>query len=116
MITSFLYSVSLSLSGTGISYDSGPAGSSILYNFPSAPLSDEYTVVTATCAVMGDPHIIIIDNSYDGQQIGIINQDRSSFLFTFASAGGGTASETAAANYYDNVGPVQRALVQGYLG
>lgn len=114
MITSFLNAVNLTLSGAGISYDSGPAGSSILYNFPSAPLSEDYTIVTAVCAVVGDTHIIVVDNSYDGQQLGIINVDRSSFLFTFLSSGGGTQSVTAAANYYDNVGPRQRALVQGY--
>lgn len=114
MITSFLYSVNLTLSGAGISYDSGPDGSSILYNLPTAPLSEVYTVVTATYAPTSDTYSIIVDNSYDGQQIGIIKQDRSSFLFTFASAGDGTATETVSANWYDNVGPRQRALVQGY--
>lgn len=114
MITSFLNAVGLTLSGTGISYDSGPAGSEILYNFASAPLSNDYTIVTASCGPMGDTHIVIVDNSYNNQQLGIINANRSSFLFTFLSSGGGTQYVVADANYFDNVGPRQRALVQGY--
>ena len=116
MITSFLNSVNLSLSGTGIAYEDGPVGSAILYDLPRVELLNEFTVVTATCAVVGETHIVRVDNAYDGKQLGIINQDRSSFLFTFASASDGTDSVTADANYYDNVGPRQRAIVQGYEG
>lgn len=109
MITSFLYSAALSLSGTGIAYEDGPVGSATLYNPINIALSNDYTVVT-----VDSTYIIRIDNSYDGQQIGLINQDRSSLLFTFASAGDGTETVSSTANWYDNVGPRQRALVQGY--
>lgn len=122
MITSFLNSVSLqSVSGinstsglpAGIAFEAGIADSSVLYTLPSNVLSETYTLITLN--VGGDTtNKIRIDKSYSGQQLGFIKQDRSSFLFTYTSGGGGTASITATANYFDNVGPVQRRLVQGY--
>lgn len=113
MITSFLYSVDLpTVSGTGIAYESGPTSSAVLYDLPAISLLSAYTVITLTCG--SDTLSIRIDNSYNGQQLGVIYQNRLSFLFTAASASDGTESITATANYYDNVGPRQRALVQGY--
>ena len=114
MITSFLNSVNLqSVSGNGIAYEHGIANSEVLYNLPTTALDHTYTLVTLN--VGGDTsNKIRIDKAYSGQQLGFIKQDRSSFLFTYTSGGGGTASITATANYYDNVGPRQRALVQGY--
>ena len=122
MITSFLNSVDLpTVSGiniasgalAGIAYEAGIDNSSVLYDTPTTNLGDTYTLITLT--VDGDnTQKIRIDKSYSGQTIGFIKQDRSSFLFTYTSGGGATASVTATANYYDNVGPVQRRLVQGY--
>lgn len=122
MITSFLNSVSLqSVSGinstsglpAGIAYEAGIADSSVLYTLPSNVLSETYTLITLNVGGV-TTNKIRIDKSYSGQQLGFIKQDRSSFLFTYTSGGGGTASITATANYFDNVGPVQRRLVQGY--
>lgn len=112
MITSFLNAVNLSLSGTGIAYESGPTGSAVLYDLPSVSLLSAYTVITLTCG--SDTLSIRIDNAYNGMQLGVIYQDRYSFLFTVVSAADGTTSTTATDNYYYNVGPRQRALVQGY--
>jgi hypothetical protein len=122
MITSFLNSVDLptvsginSTSGdlAGIAYEAGIEGSSILYTLPTTALGTTFTLITLSVA--GDTtNKIRINKSYSGQVLGFINQDRSSFLFTYTSGGTGTASLTATANYYDNVGPVQRRLVQGY--
>lgn len=122
MITSFLNSVDLptvsginSTSGdlAGIAYEAGIEGSSILYTLPTNTLSETYTLITLN--VNGDEtNKIRIDKSYSGQELGFINQDRSSFLFTYTSGGTGTASLTATANYYDNVGPVQRRKVQSF--
>ncbi len=122
MITSFLNSVSLqSVSGinstsglpAGIAFEAGIANSQVLYTLPTTALGTTYTLITLN--VGGDTsNKIRINKSYSGQQLGFIKQDRSSFLFTYTSGGGSTASITAAANCYDNVGPVQRALVQGY--
>lgn len=122
MITSFLNSVDLpTVSGinitsgalAGIAYEAGIADTSVLYDSPTTSLGETYTLITLT--VDGDnTQKIRIDKSYSGQTLGFIKQDRSSFLFTYTSGGGGTASITATANYYDNVGPVQRRLVQGY--
>ena len=122
MITSFLNSVNLqSVSGinstngaaANIAFEAGIANSEVLYTLPTNTLSNTYTLITLN--VGGDTsNKIRIDKSYSGKQLGFIKQDRSSFLFTYTSGGGGTASITAAANYYDNVGPIQRALVQGY--
>lgn len=122
MITSFLNSVDLptvsginSTSGlpADIAYEAGIEGSSILYTLPTTALGTTFTLITLSVA--GDTtNKIRINKSYSGQVLGFINQDRSSFLFTYTSGGGGTASITATANYYDNVGPVQRRLVQGY--
>lgn len=122
MITSFLNAVTLqSVSGINIvsgapanvAFEAGIAGSSVLYTLPSNTLSNTYTLITLN--VNGNTsNKIRIDKSYSGQQLGFMLQDRTSFLFTYTSGGGGTASITATANYYDNVGPIQRALVQGY--
>ena len=112
MITSFLNAVNLSLSGTGIAYESGATGSSVLYDLPTTDLNNTYTVLTITAG--SDTDVIRIDKAYSGKTLGIINVDRQSFLFTYTSGAGGTGSVTATANYYDNVGPRQRALVQGY--
>jgi hypothetical protein len=114
MITSFLNSVDLpSVSGNGIAFEAGIANSQVLYNLPSTALGGTFTVITLN--VGGDTsNKIRIDKSYSGKQLGFIKQDRSSFLFTYTSGGGGTASITATANYFDNVGPVQRRKVQSY--
>jgi len=122
MITSFLNAVTLqSVSGINIvsgapanvAYEAGIPGSSVLYTLPTTALSNTYTLITLNVAG-NTTNKIRIDKSYSGQQLGFMLQDRTSFLFTYTSGGGGTASITAAANYYDNVGPIQRALVQGY--
>lgn len=122
MITSFLNSVNLqSVSGinstnnsdANIAFEAGIAGSEVLYTVPTNTLSDTFTLITLN--VGGDTsNKIRIDKSYSGQTLGFIKQDRSSFLFTYTSGGGGTASITATANYYDNVGPRQRKMVQSY--
>ena len=122
MITSFLNSVNLqSVSGinstngaaANIAFEAGIAGSEVLYTLPTNTLSNTYTLITLN--VGGDTtNKIRIDKSYSGKQLGFIKQDRSSFLFTYTSGGGGTASITATANYYDNVGPKQRKLVQSF--
>jgi hypothetical protein len=122
MITSFLNSVDLptvsginSTSGlpAGIAYEAGIAGSSILYTLPTSTLGTTFTLITLSVAG-NTTNRIRLNKSYSGQTLGFINQDRSSFLFTYTSGGTATASLTATANYYDNVGPVQRRLVQGY--
>lgn len=122
MITSFLNSVDLpTVSGinitsgalAGIAYEAGIAGSSVLYTLPTTSLGETYTLITLTVAG-NSTQKIRIDKSYSGKTLGFIKQDRSSFLFTYTSGAGATASITATANYYDNVGPVQRRLVQGY--
>lgn len=122
MITSFLNSVDLptvsginSASGASanIAYEAGIVNSSILYTLPTSTLSNTYTLITLNVA--GDEtNKIRIDKSYSGQELGFINQDRSSFLFTYTSGISATATLSATANYYDNVGPVQRRMVQGY--
>lgn len=122
MITSFLNSVSLqSVSGinstngaaANIAFEAGIANSEVLYTVPTNTLSDTFTLITLN--VGGDTtNKIRIDKSYSGKTLGFIKQDRSSFLFTYTSGGGGTASITATANYYDNVGPKQRKMVQSY--
>jgi len=116
MITSFLNSVNLpSVSGVGIAYEAGIADSSVLYDLPTTDLGETYTLITLT--VDGDnTGRVRIDKSYSGKTLGVILQDRRSFLFTYTSGGGATASITADANYYDNVGPVQRRIVQSYEG
>jgi len=123
MITSFLNSVDLpTVSGTnsqsgslaGIAYEAGIVNSSILYTLPTAALAGTYTLITLSVGGNTTGRVRI-DKSYSGQTLGYINQsDRSSFLFTYTSGGGSTASITAAANFTDNVGPVQRRKVQGY--
>ena len=122
MITSFLNSVDLptvsginSTSGlpAGIAYEAGITGSSILYTLPTNTLSNIFTLITLNVSG-NETNKIRIDKSYSGQSLGFINQDRSSFLFTYTSGGTATASLTATANYYDNVGPVQRRKVQSY--
>jgi hypothetical protein len=113
MITSFLNSVDLP-TVSGINSTSGlPAGSSILYTLPTSTLGTTFTLITLSVAG-NTTNRIRLNKSYSGQTLGFINQDRSSFLFTYTSGGTATASLTATANYYDNVGPVQRRLVQGY--
>lgn len=114
MITSFLNSVDLpTVSGVGIAYEAGIANSSVLYNLPTTALGNTFTLVTL--AVNGNTsQKIRINKSYSGQQLGFILQDRTSFLFNYVSGAPATANITAIANYYDNVGPVQRRLVQGY--
>ena len=122
MITSFLNSVDLptvsginSTSGlpAGIAYEAGITGSSILYTLPTNTLSNTFTLITLNVSG-NETNKIRIDKSYSGRVLGFINQDRSSFLFTYTSGGTATASLTATANYYDNVGPVQRRKVQSY--
>ena len=123
MITSFLNSVDLpSVSGrnsdsgalAGIAYEAGIVNSSILYTLPTTALGETYTLITLS--VGGDTTgRVRIDKSYSGKSLGYIDEsNRSSFLFTYTSGGGATASITAAANFTDNVGPVQRRKVQGY--
>ncbi len=124
MITSFLNSVSLqSVSGinstsglpANIAFEEGfGAAPEILYNIPTTALSNTYTVLTIAVGEEENGTKIRIDKSYSGQQLGIIFQDRTSFLFTYTSGAGGTGNVTSTANWYDNVGPRQRALVQGY--
>ena len=116
MITSFLNSVDLpTVSGNGIAFEAGIANSQVLYNLPTTALGSTFTVITLS--VSGDTtNKIRINKSYSGKQLGFIKQDRSSFLFTYTSAAGGTVSITATANFYDNVGPVQRRKVQSYEG
>jgi hypothetical protein len=124
MITSFLNSVSLqSVSGinsaTGlpanIAFIEGiGAAPEILYNFPTTTLSNTYTLLYIAIGEDENGTLIRIDKSYSGQQLGVIFQDRTSFLFTYTSGGDGSGSVVSTANYYDNVGPVQRRLVQGY--
>ena len=122
MITSFLNSVDLpTVSGinttsglpAGIAYEAGIANSSVLYTIPTDDLSGTYTLITLSVAG-NTTQRIRIDKSYSGQTLGFIKQDRSSFLFAYTSGAGGTASITATANYFDNVGPVQRRKVQSY--
>lgn len=122
MITSFLNSVNLqSVSGinstngaaANIAFEAGIANSEVLYTLPTNTLSNTYTLITLNVAG-NTTNKIRIDKSYSGQQLGFILQDRTSFLFTYTSGGGGTASITATANYYDNVGPKQRKLVQSF--
>ena len=122
MITSFLNSVDLpTVSGinttsglpAGIAYEAGIVNSSVLYTIPTAALCNVYTLVTLSVAG-NTTQRIRIDKSYSGQTLGFIKQDRSSFLFAYTSGAGGTASITASANYFDNVGPVQRRKVQSY--
>lgn len=122
MITSFLNSVNLqSVSGinstngaaANIAFEAGIANSEVLYTLPTNTLSNTYTLITLNVAG-NTTNKIRIDKSYSGQTLGFILQDRTSFLFTYTSGGGGTASITAAANYYDNVGPKQRKLVQSF--
>jgi len=122
MITSFLNSVNLqSVSGinstngaaANIAFEAGIANSEVLYTVPTNTLSDTFTLITLN--VGGDTsNKIRIDKSYSGKTLGFIKQDRSSFLFTYTSGGGETASITATANYFDNVGPKQRKMVQSY--
>ena len=122
MITSFLNLVNLqSVSGinstngaaANIAFEAGIANSEVLYTLPTNTLSNTYTLITLNVAG-NTTNKIRIDKSYSGQQLGFILQDRTSFLFTYTSGGGGTASITATANYYDNVGPKQRKLVQSF--
>lgn len=123
MITSFLNSVDLpSVSGrnsasgalAGIAYEAGIVNSSILYTTPTTALSNTYTLITLSVAGNTTGRVRL-DKSYSGKTLGYIDQsNRSSFLFTYASGGGATASITASANFTDNVGPVQRRKVQGY--
>ena len=123
MITSFLNSVDLpSVSGrnsdsgalAGIAYEAGIVKSAILYTLPTTALGETYTVITLTVG-SDTTGRIRIDKSYSGKSLGYIDEsNRSSFLFTYTSGGGATASITATANFTDNVGPVQRRKVQGY--
>jgi hypothetical protein len=123
MITSFLNSVDLpSVSGrnsdsgalAGIAYEAGIVNSAILYTLPTTALGGTYTLITLSVGGNTTGRVRI-DKSYSGKSLGFINEsNRSSFLFTYTSGGGGTASITATANFTDNVGPVQRRKVQGY--
>jgi hypothetical protein len=113
MITSFLYSVdSTTVSGFGIAFESGPDGSQVLYNAAPVTLTETYNVLTLTAGT--ETFEVRIDKAYDTESIGLILIDRSSFLYSYTSSGSEAISGTADANYYDNVGPRQRALVQGY--
>ena len=123
MITSFLNSVDLpSVSGrnsssglpANIAYEAGIVNSSILYTIPTTALGNTYTLITLSVAGNTTGRVRI-DKSYSGKTLGYIDQsNRSSFLFTYTSGAGATASITATANFTDNVGPVQRRKVQGY--
>lgn len=112
MITSFLNAVNLSLSGTGIAFESGPDNSSVLYNAAPITLTETYNVLTLTAG--SDTFVIRIDKAYSTETIGLININRSSYLYAYTSSGTEAISDTATSNYFDNVGPRQRALVQGY--
>ena len=74
------------------------------------------SVTVTTSAVIGNvEYELNIDTAYDSQLIAVINSDRLSTQFTFAS-GLSSAFQTASATGNNSVGPTLRRLYQlGYV-
>ena len=110
MALSFNYQVSLgqSLSSNGVAYLTGPVDSSILFNDAPVTLTGVLQSLSAN-----NESTFEIDRAYNTSLFSFILSDRTSTLFTVATA---TVTQTLTANGFDSVGPRIRQLVNlGYL-
>ena len=109
MALSFNYQVSLgqSLSSNGVAYLTGPVDSSILFN-------DAPVVLTGVLeSLSANESTFKIDRAYNTSLFSLILSDRTSTLFTVATA---TITQTLTDNDFNSVGPRIRQLVNlGYL-
>lgn len=90
-------------------------GSSAKVLFTYDNLGSLNSVTATTSAVIGNvEYELNIDTAYDSQIIAVINSDRLSTQFTFAS--GSSAFQTASATGNNSVGPTLRRLYHlGYV-
>ena len=100
---------------SGVSGIKASAGAGkILFNvIPEA----HSTKVTTSSAVINDvKYELTIGNRYDGKLFAVINEDRTSTQFTFASASAVTNLQVLSAQGNNSVGPTLRRLFHlGYV-
>jgi hypothetical protein len=109
MALSFNYQVSLgqSLSSNGVAYLTGPVDSSILFNDAPVALTGILESLNSNGSTFK------IDRAYNTSLFSLILSDRTSTIFTVATA---TATQTLTDNGFNSVGPRIRQLVNlGYL-
>lgn len=112
---SYIPTTNYSLSAKGVDLIS--AGSNIeLVAFNDAPvaLTNTYATLSANTSV-ADAVTLRVDRAYNGVQFGVIYKDRSSSIFTAATATQSPNGQTLTANGSESVSPNLRRLVNlGY--
>ena len=91
----------------GVSGIAGDSTSKILYNAADFGITDT-TVVTTSATLNGTEYELDLFAGYNGSTLAIINKDRFSTQFVFAS---GASTQTETASGFISVSPTLRRLV-----